>query len=118
VKRWLSLSLDEFGATALGDVAERFSLSSAELARHAARYYLADRDSGRPALRVPRLASGDAGKRALRLRLDLDAGTWRELEAEATRQDVSVDALVRHAIFYLLADLDSGRAARRILEED
>jgi len=67
---------------------------------------------------VPRLASGDAGKRALRLRLDLDADTWRELEAEARRQDGSVDALVRHPIFYLLADLDSGRAARRILEED
>jgi hypothetical protein len=112
----LSLSLDEFGAFALEDMAERFSLSPAELARHAARYYLLDRDSGRTALCVPRLPRGGAGKRALRLKLDLDVDTWRELEAEARRQDVSVEVLLQHAILYLLADRDSGRVARRMLD--
>jgi hypothetical protein len=118
VRRRLSLSLDDFGASALEEVAKRISVSPADLARHAARYYLSDRDSGRMALRVPRLPRGGARKGALRLELELDADTWRELEAETRRQDVSVEALLRHAIFYLLADLDSGRAGRRFLEDE
>lgn len=113
----MSLSLDEFGASALEGMAERFSLSPAELARHAARYYISDRDSGRMALHVPRIPRAGAAKRAVGLRLDLDVDTWRELEAEARRQDVSVEVLLQHAILYLLADRDSGRVTRRMLDE-
>jgi hypothetical protein len=114
----LSLSLDEFGASALEEHAERYSMSPAELASRAARYYLSDRDSGRMALRVPRLPTGASESPVLRLTVDLDDESWRELAAEAKRQDVSVEALLAHAVMYFLADLDSGRIERRMLEDE
>jgi hypothetical protein len=117
VSRSLPLALDEFGASALREHAECFSASPERLARRAARYYLDDRDSGRLALRVPRF-EGAREKSALQLTVELDQGSWRELEAEATRQEVSVEALLEHAVLYFLADLDSGRAERRILEDE
>ena len=113
----LSLPLDEFGASAVREHAERYSLSPAELGSRAARYYLADRDSGRIALRVPRLPKGAARKAALRLTVDLDRESWQELEAEAKRQDVSVEAMLEHAIMYFLADVDSGRVEQRLLAD-
>jgi len=116
VQRILTLALEEFGASTLEAEAERYSVSPAELGRHAVDYYLSDRDSGRMALRVPRL-SQEAGRRpALELRLDLDPATWRELEEEAERQKVSVERLLEHAIVYFLADLDAGRVEWRMLE--
>ncbi len=115
--RLVSLALDEFGASALEGHAERFSVSPGELASRAARYYLSDRASGRLALRVPHL-EGARGKPTLQLTVELDDDGWRELEAEATRQGVSAEALFEHAVLYFLADLDSGRAEWRILEDE
>ena len=115
--RLVSLALDEFGASALEEHAERFSASPGELASRAARYYLSDRGSGRLALRVLHF-EGAQEKPPLRLMVELDDDGWRELEAEATRQGVSIEALFEHAILYFLADLDSGRAEWRILEDD
>jgi hypothetical protein len=116
LQRLLVLSLEEFGASTLEAEAERYSVSPAELARHAVRYYLSDRDSGRMALKVPRLSRDTSGKPALELELDLDPDTWRELEKEAERQEVSVERLLTHAMIYFLADLDAGRVERRMLE--
>ena len=118
MRRSLSLALDEFGAAALEQHAERFSAPPAEVATRAARYYVSDLDSGRLALRVPRLAKGVGGKPALSLRVELDDDSLRQLDAEATRQDVPVEALLRHAVLYFLADLDSGRVERRMLEDE
>jgi hypothetical protein len=113
----VSLALDEFGASALEEHAERFSLSPGQLASRAARYYLSDLGSGRLALRVPRF-EGAREKPPVQLMVELDDDGWRELEAEATRQGASVEALFEHAILYFLADLDSGRAEWRILEDE
>ena len=118
MQRLLTLSLEEFGASTLEAEAKRYSVSTAGLAGHAVRYYLSDRDSGRMALRVPRLSPDPARKPALELRLDLDPDSWRELEEEAERQQVSVERLLEHAIVYFLADLDAGRVARRMLDEE
>jgi hypothetical protein len=118
MRRLLTLSLDEFGAAAIEEQTAHYSLTPAELARRAARYYMSDLGSGRMALRVPRLDRRDTARRSMRLAIDLDADSWRELEAEARRQDVTVEALVVHAILYFLADLDSGRVGRRILEDE
>ena len=107
----LSLSLDAFGASALREHAERHSLSPAEFGSRAARYYLADRDSGRVALRVPRLPKSAGRKAALELTVDLDRESWQE------RQDVSVEAMLEHAIMYFLADIDSGRVEQRLLAD-
>jgi hypothetical protein len=54
-------------------------------------------------------------KRALTIELN-DFGYERARE-EAERQGVSVEEVVTHAVMYYLADLDSGRAAARILRE-
>jgi hypothetical protein len=116
--RLLSLVLDEFGASALEEHAERFSVAPGELASRAARYYLSDRGSGRLALRVPQLPKAAARQPALQLTVELDQASWRELEAEATRQEVSTEALLEHAIMYFLADVDSGRLERRMLEDE
>ena len=117
MSRSLPLALDEFGASALREHAECFSVSPERVARRAARYYLDDRDSGRLALRVPRLEGVRDGP-AMQLRVPLDEDMWRDLGAEATRQGVSVEALLEHAILYFLADLDSGRVEWRVLEDE
>jgi hypothetical protein len=118
VQRLLTLSLEEFGASALEAEADRHSVSTARLARQAVRYYLSDRDSGRMALRVPRLPRAAARPAALELAVDLDADSWNELDEEAGRQGVSVERLLEHAIVYFLADLDAGRVEQRMLDED
>jgi hypothetical protein len=118
VQRLLTLSLEEFGASTLDAEAERYSVSPVRLARHAVRYYLSDRDSGRMALRVPGLSQAGTRQPALELTLDLDADSWNELDHEAERQEVSLERLLEHAIVYFLADLDAGRVERRMLEED
>jgi hypothetical protein len=118
VRRSLTLALDEFGATALEEHARRFLVSPGELASRAARYYLSDRGSGRLAQQVPRLPTAARAEPALHIRVELDDDRLRELEAEATRQAVSVEALLEHAVLYRLADLDSGRVERRMLEDE
>ena len=80
VRRLLLLSLEEFGASTLEAEAARYAVTPAELGRHAVRYYLSDRGSGRMALRVPRLSTEAARKPAMELTLDLDAECWNELE--------------------------------------
>ncbi|MBN1529085.1 MAG: hypothetical protein JW895_08490 [Thermoleophilaceae bacterium] len=83
---------------------------------NAAEYFLGDRDSGRPALKVPRFARGGATPE-LDVEVDLDERTWDEAEAEAARQRVPLERLLEHAAMYLIADLDSGEVAARIAAE-
>ena len=46
--------------------------------------------------------------------LSIEGVVWQELGHEAERQGVEVDELVRHALLYYLADVDSGRTARMV----
>ena len=46
---------------------------------------------------------------------DFDDFGYDLLKAEARRQGVSVEELLAHAALYYLADVDSGRAAHRVL---
>jgi hypothetical protein len=46
--------------------------------------------------------------------LPLDGFAWRELQRESQRNDVPPSELASFAILYYLADVDSGRIARRI----
>ena len=113
MRRSLKLALDDFGRATLEGEAARYSVEPAELVGHAVRYYLADRDSGRPALRVPRFGRSAAAA-PLELDLELDERAWEEAEAEAARQRVPLERLLEHAAMYLIADLDSGDVAARI----
>ena len=49
-----------------------------------------------------------------RLELEIDAFAAARLEAEAAAQGVAEADLVRHALMYYLADLDSGRISARV----
>jgi hypothetical protein len=119
MKRSMTLELDEFGRTTLETEARRHALSPEQLVGHAARYYLADRDSGRPAYRVPRFPrQRPADEGLLPVEINLESGTWRELDAESQRQGVSVERLLEHAALYLIADLDSGRVAGKLVSLD
>jgi hypothetical protein len=46
--------------------------------------------------------------------VEFDEFGWELITAEAERQGVSVEEVVKHAALYFLADVDSGRFATRI----
>jgi hypothetical protein len=47
--------------------------------------------------------------------LPMDAFAWETVEQESARLGVSVEELVAFSVLYYLADVDSGRVARRIV---
>jgi hypothetical protein len=109
----LRLELDDFGKEAL-EARVRSGSTRAAVIRTAARYYLADRGSGRVAWRPPLFARrADPAARAV-TDVELDEDTMEALEEEARRHGMAADRLAEHALLYFLADLDSGRAAARL----
>jgi hypothetical protein len=114
----LMLHLDEFGRTALAGYARRSSGSADAVVRVAALYYLADRDAGRTAWRVPYLRRLGSWQDGEELMVGLDSETCRALEAEAGLQGVTAAELAEHAVLYFLADLDSGRLKSRLDSAD
>jgi hypothetical protein len=61
-----------------------------------------------------RAASLSTGGRSRQFTLQLDEFGSRALEQESERLGVSQEELVRFALLYYLADIDSGRTARGI----
>jgi hypothetical protein len=47
--------------------------------------------------------------------LQLDNFAWEAIEQECAKLGVSAEDLISFSVLYYLADLDSGRVARRIL---
>jgi hypothetical protein len=116
----VTLDLDEFGSEAV-EAEVRSGSSREALIRTAARYYLADRDSGRVSWRPPRFIRKEAQPARAVTKVEFDEETCEALEAEASRHELPADRLAEHALLYFLADLDSGRAATRLgeaLEEE
>jgi hypothetical protein len=107
----LILYLDSFGRLALDRLATRGGGSRGSAVRTAAHYYLADREAGRPAWKVPSFAPIAEDLPGVRVRLD--EPTRRALAEEADRQGVRAGTLAAHAVLYFAADLDSGRLAGR-----
>jgi hypothetical protein len=58
-----------------------------------------------------RVADADAERR---LNLPMDEFAWEAVHAESDRLGVSVEEFVAFSVLYYLADVDSGRVARRI----
>jgi hypothetical protein len=109
VTRTVTLHLDEFLQGAVDGYARERGDTPSSIVRTAARYWLADRDSGRPAWRAPRFRR-DAGLSGESMRVGVDDETWEALEEEGRRQGLDAELLAEHALLYFLADLDSGRA--------
>jgi hypothetical protein len=119
MNREMTLELGEFSRAALDAQAERQGLVLATLLARSAQYYLLEHPSERLSARVPSFVSGDAQTEhglPLRVTIDLDDGHWRELDAAAAREGISVERLFEHAALLFLADLESGRVAARLLE--
>jgi hypothetical protein len=108
----MTLRLDSFGREALSEFAEELDDSASAVVRTASLYYLADRDSGRPAWRVPRFVR--SARDADGFVVDLDDHTFAALRQEASGQGVDPARLAEHALLYFLADLDGGRLAERV----
>jgi hypothetical protein len=119
--RNVTLYLDAFGQRSLDRLVHEGEGSPAAAFRTAALYYLADRDAGRPAWRVPRFRSSSKTPSGQGLGVVFDDETWAALEEEAARQNVETAELAVHALLYFLADFDSGRLTEIIektLDED
>lgn len=86
-------------------------------AASAIRVYLGDKDAGQPAWPYPKFLQGSETQEDVTFDLELDPDLWLQFEAEAKRQDVSVQQLIEHAAFYFAAELDAGRITRRILDD-
>jgi hypothetical protein len=62
--------------------------------------------------RSKRISDGQA-TRTRELKLTLDDFTWEAVSEEAGRLGVTSEELARFSLLYYLADVDSGRIARR-----
>ena len=115
---FVSVALSQLAFEALsGGARDGSSRRVAHQMEGAIRCYLEDRDANRPAWRYPPFLRGSEVQEDVELRLSIDGELWRTFEAEASRQDVSVQQLAEHAAFYLAAELDAGRITQRILDE-
>jgi hypothetical protein len=117
--RNVTLHLDEFGQQSLDRLTKEGEGSPTAAFRTAALYYLADRESGRPAWRAPRFRSKSPSGSGLRVGFDDE--TWEALSEEAARQNVETEELAVHALLYFLTDFDSGRISdilEKALDED
>jgi hypothetical protein len=102
-------------STAVDSDGDRLAL----LLPRAVRFYLDERDDGRPDWRYPSfLVSQNGDGETLEGReVDLDEELWQELQAEAEAQEVAPENLLHHAAFYYGAARDEGRLTERIAEE-
>jgi hypothetical protein len=116
-KRLIELHLDDFGRSQLRAAAERHGLSNEELLARAARDCLSRRASHGLSRWVPRfrrafrVGGGRFRPMGVSVSLELQDEEWRDLEAEADRQGVTVERLVEHAAVHLLSDLEDGSSS-------
>lgn len=83
----------------------------------AVRCYLGDRDADRAAWPYPSFLRGTEIPADVRIELVVSESLWTDFEAEAARQDVTLDQLAEHAAFYLAAEMEAGRVTQRILDD-
>lgn len=117
MKRSVTLKLGAIAIDALGGGAESGTGPSADDLLRAVRLYLNDKDRARAGWTYPRFLRDRNAKR-IELELSLEDSLWISLEGEAERQGVTISELLEHAALYYAAELDAGRVAERLLEED
>jgi hypothetical protein len=116
--RIVAVAIDDFSRASLEDASTAGQTTPDVLLVRSIRYYLAERDSGRPGWPYARLeGEKEAVGGASVVELEVDGSTWAGFSREADRQKVSTDELLQHAALYYLADRDSGRLTQKILED-
>ena len=116
MERTVAVAIDDFTLELLDKASIEGRTSRGVLLTRALRYYLAERDSGRPGWPCSRLEEGGEGEVTSTVELDVDDATWEAFSKEAERQKVTTDRLMKHGALYYLADRDSGRLTQKILE--
>lgn len=114
-KREVMVSLNELAFRALTGGSEAADPSASM--EGALLYYLSDGQSDRPAWSYPSFLRGSETRGDVELELEVASDLWRRFEQEATRQEVSIEQLAEHAVFYFRAELDAGRVTERILDD-
>jgi GNAT superfamily N-acetyltransferase len=117
VARELTVSLDEFGWESLESQARRDGETLDEFLARAAAYFDAELHANRAATLVPKFRRDGQGT-AREIRFEVSRACWEHLEAEAGRQGVPLERLLEHAALLHLADIDSGRVAKRVLGDE
>lgn len=120
----VGVKVRDIAAKALSTDADSDSDRLALLLPRAVRFYLDERDDGRPAWRYPSFLAAEDGDGAAAdgvaadgHEISLDEDLWQELQVEAEAQRVTPEDLLQHAAFYYGAARDEGRLTERIAEE-
>ncbi len=114
----LAVRLDRFGWQALEAAARGHHESIESLIADACGYFAVEAEVGRAATRLPRFRDHDGKGEPRELELHMPSRIWQVLQQEAERQGAQLPRVVEHASLLYLADLDSGRAVRRILDAE
>ena len=112
----IKITFDEFGWSALQERSAEERLGLEEIVALALTYYESELSSGRAAIDVPRFRRSPAQGESRSLKIEIDQGSMRRLEQEAERRGVPFERLCEHASLFLLADMDSGMVAERVIE--
>jgi hypothetical protein len=115
VELTVAVVIDDFTLGLLEDAAIAGRTTQDVLLMRAIRYYLAERDSGRPGWPCSDLEEEEAAE-VTSIELDVDAVAWAAFSREASRQRVPPERLLQHGALYYLADRDSGHLTEKILE--
>jgi hypothetical protein len=81
------------------------------------RFYLKEKGTGGIGWSYPDLLREGHPEEEVEVEIEIEDVLWREMRAEASRQQVSVTQLLEHAALYYAAELDAGRLTERILDE-
>jgi hypothetical protein len=109
--------MGEFVANTLREHARANALSPEEFVDRAARYYLSEPSSMRPARRIPAFVKRGSAGRPIEFHVELEETPPEQLQAAAALEGTSVERVLEHAVLLLIADLDSGRVAARFIEQ-
>jgi hypothetical protein len=114
-KRVVTIALSELAFEAL--TGGKSAVDPSLRIENAVLCYLGDRNVGGAAWAYPGFLRGSETRGEVMTELEVKSDLWRDFEAEATRQGVTVEQLAEHASFYFAAELDAGRVTQRILDD-
>lgn len=112
----IKITFDEFGWSALEERSADQRLGLDEIIALALTYYESELTSGRAAIDVPRFRRSPPRGETRTMNIGIDQASMRRLEQEAERRGVPFERLCEHAALLLLADMDSGMVAERVIE--
>jgi hypothetical protein len=116
-KRHVTVGLSQLAFEALMSAETSSAAEAAVRMENALRCYLADKGADRPAWPYPTFLRGAETQGDKWVEFDSEEYLWRDFEAEASAQAISVEQLAEHAAFYFAAEANAGRLTQRILED-